>query len=50
MGSDQSANNSTPWLNGKMNALVKGQPALLDSSKCMYLWAGVIWHCKTLDP
>ncbi|MDR1811857.1 MAG: DUF4280 domain-containing protein [Candidatus Fibromonas sp.] len=35
-------NTASPWLNGKMNVLVKGQPALLDSSKCLCLWAGVI--------
>ncbi len=40
MGSNP--NTTTPWLNGKMSFLVKGQPALLDSSKCMCLWAGVI--------
>jgi len=31
-----------PWLNGKMNMLIKGQPALMNNSKCMCIWAGVI--------
>ncbi len=35
-------NTQSPWLNGKIDVLVKGQPALQDSSKCMCLWAGVI--------
>ena len=35
-------NTLSPWVNCKINFLVKGQPALLDCSKCMCLWAGVI--------
>ena len=35
-------NTTTPWLNGKTNVLVKGNPALLDTGKCMCMWAGVI--------
>lgn len=32
----------TPWLGGKTNVLVKKQPALMDNSKCMCVWAGAI--------
>jgi len=31
-----------PWMSGKMNYLVKGQPALMDNGKCMCTWAGLI--------
>jgi len=35
-------NTTAPWLNGKMNLIIKGSPALLGTSKCMCMWAGVI--------
>jgi len=35
-------NIAVPWLNGKMDMLIKGQPALMDNCKCMCMWAGVI--------
>jgi len=40
-------NTTVPWLNGKMNLLIKGSLALLDTSKCMCMWAGVI---EVADP
>ena len=42
-------NTAAPWLDGKTDVLVKGQPALLDSSKCMCAWAGTIEVTKALD-
>ena len=35
-------NTVMPWSNGKMNTLVKGQPALMDNGKLMCMWAGMI--------
>lgn len=35
-------NTQTPWFPGKPDTLIKGQPALLKSCKCMCLWAGTI--------
>jgi len=35
-------NTVTPWMGAKMNVRVKGNPALLDSSKLLCMWAGVI--------
>ena len=35
-------NTPFPWIGGKMDYLVKGQPALLKSSKCQCLWGGTI--------
>jgi len=35
-------NTTTPWMGCKMNMRIKGNPALLDSSKLTCLWAGVI--------
>jgi len=35
-------NTIAPWIPGKLNALVKGKPALMDDCKCMCMWAGVI--------
>jgi hypothetical protein len=35
-------NTTMPWLLGKMNTLVGGQPAIIDSSKLMCMWCGVI--------
>jgi len=32
----------SPWVNGKLDVSVKGAPAILDTSKCTCLWAGVI--------
>jgi len=35
-------NTPFPWMGGKMDYLVKGQPALLKSSTCQCLWGGMI--------
>lgn len=35
-------NTTTPWMGAKMNVRIKGNPALLDTSKLMCMWAGVI--------
>lgn len=35
-------NTTSPWIKGKMNVLVKGQPALMDDCKLMCAWGGVI--------
>ena len=35
-------NTQIPWMGGKMDCMVKGQPALLKSSTCQCLWAGSI--------
>lgn len=35
-------NTMTPWFVGKMDTLIKGQPALLLSCKCTCAWAGII--------
>ena len=35
-------NTTMPWMLAKMNTLVGGKPALLDSSKLMCMWCGVI--------
>jgi hypothetical protein len=35
-------NTTSPWLNGKMNVFVKGQPALMDNSKLFCAWGGII--------
>jgi hypothetical protein len=35
-------NTTAPWMPGKMNVTVKGQPALMDNGKCMCMWAGVV--------
>jgi len=35
-------NTPSPWMNGKMDVLVKGHPALLDCSKLMCVWAGMV--------
>ena len=35
-------NTPFPWIGGKMDYLVKGQPALLKTSKCQCLWGGTI--------
>lgn len=35
-------NTPFPWMGGKMDYLVKGQPALLRSSTCQCLWGGTI--------
>jgi len=35
-------NTTTPWMGCKMNMRIKGNPALLDSSKLTCVWAGVI--------
>jgi len=31
-----------PWMPGKTNVLVKDQPALLETDKCVCMWAGAI--------
>ena len=31
-----------PWMNGKTNVLVKGQPALMNDCKLMCMWCGTI--------
>jgi len=33
---------TSPWAYGKMNVLVKGQPALTDDSRCVCMWLGII--------
>lgn len=35
-------NITAPWAPGKMNLLIKKQPALLDNCKLMCMWGGVI--------
>ena len=35
-------NTPFPWLGGKMDYLIKGQPALLKSCKCQCMWGGTI--------
>lgn len=35
-------NTPFPWMGGKMDYLIKGQPALLKSSKCQCMWGGTI--------
>lgn len=35
-------NTPAPWFPGKMDTLIKGQPALLLSSKCQCMWGGTI--------
>ena len=35
-------NTPSPWVPGKADYLVKGQPALLKSSKCQCKWGGII--------
>jgi hypothetical protein len=35
-------NTVSPWLSGKTDVLVKGQPALMDNCKCVCAWAGEI--------
>jgi len=35
-------NTPVPWLGGKMDKLIQGQPALLKSSKCQCMWGGTI--------
>jgi hypothetical protein len=35
-------NTPSPWMPGKFNVLVKGQPALLDGDKLFCTWAGII--------
>ena len=35
-------NTPFPWMGGKNDYLVKGQPALLKSSKCQCMWGGTI--------
>lgn len=35
-------NTPVPWMGGKMDHLVKGQPALLKSCKCQCMWGGII--------
>lgn len=35
-------NTPFPWMNGKNDVLLKGQPALLNSSSCKCVWGGTI--------
>lgn len=35
-------NTPFPWMGGKMDYLVQGQPALLKSSTCQCMWGGTI--------
>lgn len=35
-------NTPFPWMRGKNDYLIKGQPALLKSSKCQCMWGGII--------
>jgi hypothetical protein len=35
-------NTPAPWIGGKMDKLLQGQPALLKSCKCMCMWGGTI--------
>jgi len=40
-------NTPFPWLNGKMNLIIKGSQALLSTSKCSCVWAAAI---EVADP
>ena len=33
---------ANPWVKGKNNVLIKGQPALMDDCKLMCMWGGTI--------
>ena len=35
-------NTTSPWMSGKTNVLVKGQPTLMNNDKLMCMWAGSI--------
>ena len=35
-------NTPAPWMGGKMDYIIKGQPALLQSCKCQCMWGGTI--------
>jgi len=35
-------NTPAPWINGKINVLVNGKPALTDACKCLCVWGGAI--------
>ena len=35
-------NTPTPWMGGKTDLLIKGQPAMLQSCKCQCMWGGTI--------
>jgi len=35
-------NTTMPWMAGKMNVLIKKQPALMNNDKLMCLWSGLI--------
>ena len=35
-------NTTSPWMNGKTDTFIKGQPALLNTCKLMCVWAGMI--------
>ena len=35
-------NTPAPWIGGKMDYLIKGQPALLKSCTCQCMWGGTI--------
>lgn len=35
-------NTPAPWMGGKMDVLIKGQPALQKTSKCQCMWGGTI--------
>jgi len=35
-------NTTSPWMTGKTNVLVKGQPALMNNDKLVCMWAGMI--------
>ena len=35
-------NTVSPWMPGKPNVLIKGQPALMDSDKLTCIWGGII--------
>ena len=35
-------NTPIPWMNGKTDYIIKGQPALLKSCKCQCMWGGTI--------
>ena len=35
-------NTTTPWIGGKMRVMISGEPTLLDSSKLLCMWAGMI--------
>ncbi len=40
-------NTVSPWMNGKTDVILKGQPAMLNNCKLMCMWAGNISLCDS---